>query len=129
MDSTPLSGGESARLLSNGGVVFTDNATSQLVVVSTARPETLRAGRRGDVADLLLDVEQHAAIFANPRRNAKDHTSAAERNSIHDRGTWRHDTDRRLRRDRHFVADLQKGLFVVEHSQRRRRHDVDLGHV
>src|SRR5215470_5037236 len=81
-----------------------------------------RAGARlrGDVADLLLDVEPHVAVDVDARNDAQDDAGVAIIDSVDD-GVAGGQHRRAAGRDRHLVADLQRGRLVVDDDDRRIR--------
>ena len=80
----------------------------------------------GDVADLLLDVEQNIAIDVDPRHHAQDHAGIAIVDVVDDRRARRDHRGCRLGRDRNLVADLKRRDLVVENHDRRRRQNLDV---
>ena len=87
-----------------------------------------RAGAAGrDVADLLLDVEQHIAVGVDARHDAQDDAGVAIVDRVDDRRAGAAEHGRAAGRDRHLVADLQGRDLIVEHDDRRRRQHLHVG--
>ena len=80
-----------------------------------------------DVADLLLDLEDHQAVGVDPRRHGQDHAGVAQLDRVDDRRVGVADAGRLLGGDRHLVADLEPRGLVVEHQQLGRGDHVDVG--
>src|SRR5262249_165742 len=79
-----------------------------------------------DIADLVLNVEEHVSIHVDPWHDAQDNARGAIVDIGHNRRARRRYGGRRLGRDRDLIADLQGRDLVVEHDERWRREDLEI---